>query len=238
MNRQTKYVKFTLLELLIVIAMIAILAGLLLPALNAAREKARSVICINNLKTWGQASILYQGTFDDFCVPFKMCGARGGRFLWYAPDSWLVHSVFPNVGYTGAPTAATPLWIARKYFNGCPSDNGQDTNRENGYIMNYDASFDALDERTTPPLPKKITQIRNPSSVIQIAEYGEVPPGTTAYGFNNCSTTQTAPGNPDCRIFYRHTGRCNVIMVAGNVVSAKWFRPSKGYNFDQLTTSW
>ena len=61
--------RFTLIELLIVVAIIAILAGMLLPALKAALEKGRSISCMSNLKQFGTAEAMYQGTFSDYIVP-------------------------------------------------------------------------------------------------------------------------------------------------------------------------
>lgn len=66
MKQKTESRKFTLIELLIVIAILAILVAILLPALGKARNKAKEITCISNLKQLGTYIHLYVSEWDGY----------------------------------------------------------------------------------------------------------------------------------------------------------------------------
>ena len=82
--RRVKTRIFTLIELLIVVVIIAILAGMLLPALNSARQKARAISCLSNLKQLNLTAVSSSQDYQGFIPPNYMEENGTGRFWsWY-----------------------------------------------------------------------------------------------------------------------------------------------------------
>ncbi|TMQ00527.1 MAG: DUF1559 domain-containing protein, partial [Verrucomicrobia bacterium] len=69
---------------LVVIAIIAILAGLLLPALSKAKTNARTVHCASNMRNWGLATIMYLGDYNDRLPLFGELSSDYTKAFWHA----------------------------------------------------------------------------------------------------------------------------------------------------------
>ena len=117
---------FTLIELLVVIAIIAVLIALLLPAVQGAREAARRMQCVNNMKQIGIALHNYHDVVGCLplgrTIPFNVSFSPLARFLPFIEQANLGNALNYNLGYAD-PSNSTVANTSLTLFL-CPSDAG------------------------------------------------------------------------------------------------------------------
>jgi type II secretory pathway pseudopilin PulG len=108
-----------LIELLVVIAIIAILAAILFPVFAQAREKARQISCISNLKQIGLAFLMYDQDYDETFPDAISNQNQGGGCApqldwWHLNGGYVVltNPYIKNGGIFHCPSAESPFWVS------------------------------------------------------------------------------------------------------------------------------
>jgi general secretion pathway protein G len=112
---------FTLIEILVVVGIIVLLAAILFPAFQSAREKGRSAACQSNLKQLGAAMAMYIQDYDRY--PHAVDPADK-----YAPDIWKNQAIAAGFDLQAIPMLADVMqpYIQNANVWRCPSDSGFD----------------------------------------------------------------------------------------------------------------
>jgi prepilin-type processing-associated H-X9-DG protein/prepilin-type N-terminal cleavage/methylation domain-containing protein len=206
---------FSLVELLVVIAVIGILASLMLPAFSKCRAGAQRAECVSNLRQLGLASQMYWDDHEGAAWAYRAGSTNGGDLYWFG---WLQR------GAEGERTIDHRQGVLYPYLGGrgvesCPSLRTSGTGfkfKATGAAYGYGYNLNL-----SPPASKPQVNLRTlpvPGETVLLADAAQV----------NTFQAPASPDNPMLEEFYyvsdrestthfRHRGRATVLFCDGHV---------------------
>jgi prepilin-type N-terminal cleavage/methylation domain-containing protein/prepilin-type processing-associated H-X9-DG protein len=188
--KKQKVAGFTLIELLIVMAVIAILAGMLLPVLARAKELSRRANCASNLREWGLAQNMYLDDSNQVFPDAKITNGTPGAPSTYNEDTplWTDLLAFAAAGqgmtvwYNVLPpyVGKSPLWqyaanpstfVNAKTIFTCPTSDAlpPDFNLLQRIVFNYGMNYKG-NTGTDTSVPFTAKMVLHPSAFVFLSE--------------------------------------------------------------------
>lgn len=220
---------FTLIELLVVIAIIAILAAMLLPALSKAREKARQISCVSQVKQIAMADLMYVDDNND-CYPISYMNRNPWYAVWYQLISPYLGGPQPTFTHAGSTSFSNG-----KTFQ-CPSF-ASPGSFKHGYAVNF-----ALFPQSSTGIkmqsfvaPSSSSRLADAALISETAATNNSPetwvnsqtngahwqwfPPTSVDGGTKYYSKHGTNDDWQRRPILRHNGNCSVSLIDGHVES-------------------
>ncbi|MGH7952422.1 MAG: prepilin-type N-terminal cleavage/methylation domain-containing protein [Limisphaerales bacterium] len=224
---KSRYHAFTLIELLVVIAIIAILAAMLLPALARSKIAAQRIACMNKLRQWGLAEIMYYQDHNDYIPRETATGGGSSLNSWneaYNPanrDAW--YNALPPIINQRAVSdyfhSRTNFYDNESMFH-CPTAKFP-ANVENQLDVYFSIAMNSKLEQGSD-LTIKVETIKQPSATVLFLE--NLLPDDLMVDPKQATTDLGQPSSSANRFSDRHGGVGNITFVDGHAQGFKGSR--------------